>query len=57
MNRLKAFGLAIVNAAVAITAMQFALGRRRSSAAQNAGLSARLMQSTQGNVVLSLSAS
>jgi hypothetical protein len=52
VNRLKAFGLAIVYAAVAITAMQFALGRRRSSAAQNAGLSARLMQSTQGKLVL-----
>lgn len=52
VNRLKAFGLAIVYAAVAITAMQFALGRRRSSAAQNAGLSARLMQSNQGKVVL-----
>lgn len=52
VNRLKAFGLAIVYAAVAITAIQFALGRRKSSAAQNAGLSARLMQSTQGKVVL-----
>lgn len=52
VNRLKAFGLAIVYAAVAFTAMQFALGRRKSSAAQNAGLSARLMQSTQGKAVL-----
>jgi hypothetical protein len=52
VNRLKAFGLAIVYAAVAITAVQFALGSRKSSAAQNAGLSAGLMQSTQGKAVL-----
>lgn len=52
VNRLKAFGLAIVYTAVAVTAMQFALGRRKSSAVQNAGLSARLMQSAQGKVVL-----
>ncbi len=52
VNRLKAFGLALVYAAVAITAVQFALGRRQSSAAQNAGLSARLMQSTQGKAIL-----
>lgn len=52
VNRLKAFGLAIVYAAVAVTAVQFALGRRKSSAAQDAGLSARLMQSTQGKVTL-----
>jgi hypothetical protein len=48
VNRLKAFGLAVVYAAVAVTAVQFALGRRKSGAAQDAGLSARLMQSTQG---------
>ena len=52
VNRLKAFGLATVYAAVAITAVQFALGSRKSSAAQNAGLSARLMQSTQGKAIL-----
>ena len=52
VNRLKAFGLAIVYTAVAVTAMQFALGRRKSSAAQNAGLSARLMHSAQGKVAL-----
>ena len=54
LNRLKAFGLAVVYAAVAITAVQFALGSRKSSAAQNAGLSARLMQSSQGKAVLIL---
>ena len=32
--------------------MQFALGGRKSGAAQSAGLSARLMQSTQGKAVL-----
>jgi hypothetical protein len=52
VNRLKAFGLALVYAAVAVTAVQFALGRRRSSAAQDAGLSARLMQSTPGKALL-----
>jgi hypothetical protein len=52
VNRLKAFGLAIVYAAVAVTAVQFALGRRKSSAAQDAGLSARLMQSPQGKALL-----
>jgi hypothetical protein len=51
-NRLKALGLAVVYSAVAVTAVQFALGSRKSSAAQNAGLSARLMRSTQGKAVL-----
>lgn len=51
-NRLKALGLAVVYAAVAVTAVQFALGSRKSSAAQNAGLSARLMRSTEGKAVL-----
>ena len=51
-NRLKALGLAVVYAAVAVTALQFALGSRKSSAAQNAGLSARLMRSTEGKAVL-----
>lgn len=54
LNRLKALGLAVVYSAVAFTAVQFALGRRKSSAAQNAGLSARLMQSTPGKTVLVL---
>src|ERR1700759_4505396 len=38
--------------AVAVTAVQFALGRPKSSAAQNAGLSARLMRSTEGKAAL-----
>ncbi len=52
VNRLKALGLATVYAAVAITAVQFAVGSRKSSAAQNAGLSARLMQSAEGKAIL-----
>ena len=51
-NRLKAFGLAVVYTAVGVTAVQYALGRRKSGAAENAGLSARLMQSTAGKAVL-----
>jgi uncharacterized membrane protein YgcG len=51
-NRLKALGLAMVYAAIAVTAVQFALGSRTSSAAQNAGLSARLMRSTEGKALL-----
>ena len=51
-NRLKALGLAVVYTAVGVTAVQFALGRRKSGAAENAGLSARLMQSTEGKAVL-----
>ena len=51
-NRLKALGLAVVYTAVAVTAVQFALGSRKSSAAQNAGLSARLMRSTEGKAIL-----
>lgn len=51
-NRLKALGLAVVYTAIAATAVQFALGSGKSSAAQNAGLSGRLMRSTQGKAVL-----
>jgi hypothetical protein len=51
-NRLKAFGLAMVYTAVGVTAVQFALGRRTSGAAENAGLSARLMRSPEGKAVL-----
>ena len=51
-NRLKALGLAVVYAAVGVTAVQFALGRRKSGAAENAGLSARLMRTTEGKAAL-----
>ena len=52
MNRLKAFGLAVVYGAVAFTAVQFALGASRRSSQQTQGLSAKLMQSDGGKVIL-----
>jgi Domain of Unknown Function (DUF1206) len=52
VNRLKAFGLAVVYGAVAFTAIQFALGASRRGSRQAAGLSARLMQSGGGKAVL-----
>jgi hypothetical protein len=52
MNRLKAFGLALVYGAVAFTAIQFAVGSSRRGSRQAAGLSARLMQSHGGKAVL-----
>jgi Domain of Unknown Function (DUF1206) len=54
MNRLKAFGLALVYGAVAYTAIQFAVGASRKSSPQTAGLTARLMQSDGGKVILVL---
>lgn len=51
-NRLKALGLAVVYTAVGVTAVQFALGSRKSGAAENAGLSARLMRSPEGKAIL-----
>ncbi|MCV7278348.1 DUF1206 domain-containing protein [Mycolicibacterium flavescens] len=52
INRLKAFGLAVVYCALALTAIQFALGAHRRGSEQAAGLSARLMQSGGGKAVL-----
>jgi Domain of Unknown Function (DUF1206) len=52
VNRLKAFGLALVYSAVAFTAIQFALGVGRRGHAVTEGLSARLMQSVGGKSVL-----
>ena len=52
VNRLKAFGLALVYTAVAVTALRFAAGSRTSSGQTNAGISARLVQSTGGKLVL-----
>jgi hypothetical protein len=51
-NRLKAFGLAVMYCAVAFTAAQFALGVARRGNGLTMGLSARLMQSAAGSVVL-----
>ena len=51
-HRLKAFGLALVYGAVAATAIQFAVGAHSRGSRQTAGLSARLMQSGGGKVLL-----
>ncbi|EME21947.1 DUF1206 domain-containing protein [Rhodococcus triatomae] len=51
-DRMKAFGLAVVYFAFAYSAYQFARGSGKSSGEQNAGLSARLMESTGGKTVL-----
>ncbi|MBC2641515.1 MULTISPECIES: DUF1206 domain-containing protein [unclassified Rhodococcus (in: high G+C Gram-positive bacteria)] len=52
MDRVKAFSLAVVYFAFAFSAVQFARGGGKSSGEQNAGLSARLMQSGGGKFVL-----
>jgi hypothetical protein len=52
VNRLKALGLAAVYTTVAVTALRFAFGSRTSSGQTNAGISARLMQSGGGKMVL-----
>jgi hypothetical protein len=52
LDRLKAFGLALLYGAVAFTAIGFALGTRRQGSRQTAGLSARLMQSQSGKAIL-----
>ncbi|HEX2212519.1 MAG TPA: DUF1206 domain-containing protein [Mycobacterium sp.] len=52
VNRLKAFGLALVYLALAFTAVQFALGVGRQGSERAEGLSARLMQSDGGKAVL-----
>ena len=54
LNRLKAFGLALIYGVVAYTAIQFALGARLRSGAQTQGLTARLMQSDGGKAVMIL---
>ncbi|VEG51749.1 protein of uncharacterised function (DUF1206) [Mycolicibacterium aurum] len=51
-NRLKALGLAVVYLALAFAAVQFALGVGRQGSDRAEGLSARLMQSGGGKVVL-----
>ncbi|ADU01170.1 MULTISPECIES: DUF1206 domain-containing protein [Mycolicibacterium] len=52
INRLKAFGLALVYLALAFTAAQFALGVGRKGTERAEGLSARLMQTGEGKAVL-----
>jgi hypothetical protein len=51
-KRVKPLGLAIVNFAIALSAARFAMGGGQSSGQQNAGVSARLMQSGWGKLVL-----
>ncbi|TFV55735.1 DUF1206 domain-containing protein [Mycobacterium sp. PS03-16] len=52
VNRLKALGLAVVYAAVAAMAVQFALGSRYSAATRSMGLSAWLMRTPEGKAAL-----
>lgn len=54
VNRLKALGLAVVYAAVAAMAVQFALGSRYSSAERTVGLSIWLMRTPEGKAVLAV---
>jgi hypothetical protein len=51
-DRLKAFSLAVVYVGFAFTAAKFAMGSGKSSSEQNAGLSARMMESGFGKFVL-----
>ncbi|GCE37423.1 membrane protein, putative [Rhodococcus wratislaviensis] len=52
LDRAKAFGLAVVYFAFAFSAYQFASGGGKSSGQQNAGMSARLMESGAGKTLL-----
>ena len=51
-KRAKALGLAIVNFAIAFSALKFAMGSGQSSGQQNTGMSAQLMQSGWGKALL-----
>lgn len=51
-DRVKALALAVVNLAIAFSAARFAMGSGQSSGAQNAGMSAQLMQSGWGKILL-----
>lgn len=52
LDRAKAFALAVVYFGFAYSTLGFALGAGKSTGDQNSGLSARLMQTTTGTVVL-----
>ncbi|QYB01527.1 DUF1206 domain-containing protein [Rhodococcus sp. USK10] len=52
LDRAKAFGLAVVYFAFAFSSYQFASGGGKSSGQQNAGMSARLMESGAGKTLL-----
>jgi hypothetical protein len=51
-KRGKSLGLAIVNFAIAFSAARFAMGAGKQSSQQNAGLSARMMQTDWGKTIL-----
>jgi hypothetical protein len=51
-KRGKSLGLAIVNFAIALSAARFAMGSGQESSQQNAGLSARMMQTGWGKAIL-----
>lgn len=51
-KRAKSIGLAIANAGIALSALQFAMGGGKSSGQQNSGISAQLMGSGFGKFVL-----
>ena len=51
-KRAKSLGLALVNFAIAISALRFALGSGQQSSQQNAGMSAQMMQSAWGKAIL-----
>jgi hypothetical protein len=51
-KRAKSLGLAMVNFAIAFSAARFAMGSGQDSSQQNAGLSARMMQSGWGKTIL-----
>lgn len=51
-DRIKAAAVGVVHLALAFSASKFALGSGQSSGQQNAGLSAKMMQSTWGSAVL-----
>jgi hypothetical protein len=51
-DHIKPLGLALVNFAIAFSAARFAMGSGQESTQQNAGLSARMMQSGWGKTIL-----
>jgi hypothetical protein len=51
-TRAKSLGLAVVNFAIALSAIRFATGTRQQSSQQNAGMSAHMIQSSWGKAVL-----
>ena len=54
IKRVKAFALAVVYFAMAVSAARFALGSGKSTSRENAGMTAQLMQSGWGRILLVL---